>query len=205
MSLKNSFTKDAFIDAAFKIVRTKGWNKLSARSLAKELSCSTMPIYSYLKSMKSLYEELRKKSIDLLIAYQKTPRTGQKFFDMGVGYILFAKQEKNLFRFLHDRKGEEGDHEIKKRIREFAFKNLIENMKEDPILEGVEDQKLKNLLTKMWIFVHGLAFLINNSAFENDDEDTVMDMVKETGKLLIQGEKAAKKLDLNEEDSEIPV
>jgi AcrR family transcriptional regulator len=192
MPLKSSFTKDAFVNAAFKIVQTKGWNNLSARSLAKELNCSTMPIYSYLKSMKSLYEELRKKAIDLLTTYQTTPRTGNIFFDMGVGYILFAKQEKNLFRFLHDPKGEEGYQKIEKRIREFAFKNLIQNMKEDPMLEGLDQQKLKNLLTKMWIFVHGLAFLVNNNAIGNDDENYVMDTIKETGKLLIQGEKSSK-------------
>jgi AcrR family transcriptional regulator len=192
MRLKSSFTKDAFVDAAFKILRAKGWDNLSARSLAKELNCSTMPIYSYLKSMKSLYEELRKKAVDLLITYQTTPRTGQIFFDMGVGYILFAKQEKNLFRFLYQRKeGEERYQEIEKRIRELAFKNLTQNMKGDPILEGLDEQTLKDVLTKMWIFVHGLAFLVNNSSFA-DDENYILEIIKETGKLLILGQKNSK-------------
>ena len=192
MPLKSSFTKDAFVDAAFKILRTKGWNNLSARSLAKELSCSTMPIYSYLKSMKSLYEALRKKAVDLLITYQTIPRTGQIFLDMGVGYILFAKQEKNLFRFLYQRKeGEERYQEIEKRIRESAFKNLTQNMKADPILEGLDEQKLKDVLTRLWIFVHGLAFLVNNNAFA-DDENYILEAIKETGRLLILGEKNSK-------------
>lgn len=192
MPLKSSFTKDAFIDAAFKIVRTKGWDNLSARSLAKELNCSTMPIYSYLKSMKSLYEELRKKAVDLLITYQTTPRTGQIFFDMGIGYILFAKQEKNLFRFLYQRKeGEERYQEIEKKIRESALKNLTQNMKADPILEGLGEQKLKDVLTRLWIFVHGLAFLVNNNAF-TDDENYILEAIKETGRLLILGEKSSK-------------
>lgn len=192
MPLRSSFTKDAFVDAAFKIVRTKGWDNLSARSLAKELNCSTMPIYSYLKSMKSLYEELRKKAVDLLITYQTTPRTGQIFFDMGIGYILFAKQEKNLFRFLYQRKeGEERYQEIEKKIRESAFKNLTQNMKADPILEGLGEQKLKDVLTRLWIFVHGLAFLVNNNAFA-DDENYILETIKETGRLLILGEKSNK-------------
>ncbi len=192
MPLRSSFTKDAFVDAAFKIVRTKGWDNLSARSLAKELNCSTMPIYSYLKSMKSLYEELRKKAVDLLITYQTTPRTGQIFFDMGIGYILFAKQEKNLFRFLYQRKeGEERYQEIEKKIRESAFKNLTQNMKADPILEGLGEQKLKDVLTRLWIFVHGLAFLVNNNAFA-DDENYILETIKETGRLLILGEKSSK-------------
>jgi len=192
MPSKSSFTKDAFVDAAFRIVRTKGWDNLTARSLAKELSCSTMPIYSYLKSMKSLYEELRKKAVDMLITYQTTPRTGQIFFDMGVGYISFAKQEKNLFRFLHQRKeGEERYSEVEKKIRESALRNLTQNMKVDPMLEGLDEQTLRDVLTKMWIFVHGLAFLVNNNAFA-DDENQVLEAIKETGKLLILGEKNSK-------------
>jgi AcrR family transcriptional regulator len=192
MPLRSSFTKDAFIDAAFKIVRTKGWDNLTARSLARELNCSTMPIYSYLKSMNNLYEELRKKAVDLLINYQTTPRTGQIFYDMGVGYILFAKQEKNLFRFLHQRKeGEEGYLEIERRIRESAFKSLTQNMKADPILEGLGEHTLKDVLTTMWIFVHGLAFLVNNNAIA-DDETYVLETIKETGRLLIRGKKSTK-------------
>ena len=143
--------------------------------------------------MKTLFEELRKKAVDLLITYQTTPRTGQIFFDMGIGYILFAKQEKNLFRFLYQRKeGEDRYQEIEKRIRGFAFKNLTQNMKADPILEGLHEQTLKDVLTKMWIFVHGLAFLVNNNSFANDDEEYVMEMIKEMGKLLIQGKKSSK-------------
>ncbi len=189
MPLKSSFTKDAFIDAAFEIVRTKGWENLTARSLAKELRCSTMPIYSYLKSMNSLYEELRKKAVDRLIAYQTTPRTGQVFLDMGVGYILFAKEEKNLFRFLHQRKeGEDRYLEIERRIRESALENLTQNMKADPTLEGLDERALRDVLMKMRIFTHGLAFLINNDAFA-DDDNVVLETIKETGKLLILGKK----------------
>ncbi len=100
MPPKSSFTRGMLLDAAFKIVRGKGRDGLSARSLASELNCSTMPVYSYLKSMKKLDTELRQKAIDLMITYQTTPRTGQPFLDMGLGYVMFAKHEKNLFRFL---------------------------------------------------------------------------------------------------------
>ena len=191
--MKSSLTKDAFIDAAFKIARTKGLGNLSARSLAKELSCSTMPIYSYLKSMKNLHKELKKKAVNLLLAYQTTPRTGRIFFDMGIGYILFAKQERHLFRFLYaGKEGEKRYPATEKRMRKFAFESLIQNMKGDPILGGLDEQTLKGVLIKMWIFVHGLAFLINNNSFANDGEEYVVETIKEMGLLLIQGEKSSK-------------
>lgn len=191
MHSKHSFTKDRFIDAAFKIVRTKGWDKLSARSLAKELNCSTMPIYSYLRSMKNLHKELGKKATDLLLTYQTTTRTGRVFFDMGLGYILFARQEKNLFRLLFARNERRGKYnKLRKTMTEFAFKNLIQKMKNDPIFQGLNEQKLKNILIKMWIFVHGLAFLINNNAFPNGNEDYIKEILKETGQFIIEGEKS---------------
>ncbi len=126
MPAKGSFTREMFIDAAFKIVRSKGREKLSARSLAKELKCSTMPIYSYLKSMKSLDRQLGEKAIDVLLGYQTTPRTGQAFFDMGFGYVLFARQEKNLFRYLFAGTGKGGrPRNAGRALRNLAFKNLV--------------------------------------------------------------------------------
>ena len=100
MPRKNLFTKDMFINAAFKILRENGRDKLSARSLARELGCSTMPVYSYLKSMKTLVNDLEEKAVDLMLTYQTTSSTGQPFLDMGLGYVLFARNEQNLFRFL---------------------------------------------------------------------------------------------------------
>ena len=191
MPAKSSFTRDMFIDAAFKIVRSKGRDKLSARSLAKELNCSTMPIYSYLKSMKSLDRKLGERAIGVLISYQTTPRTGHAFFDMGFGYVLFAKQEKNLFRYLFARSERRGSHSnAGKVLKDLAFKNLLPKMKDDPFLEGLDEQKLESILTKMWIFVHGLAFLINNNAFAKDDDEYLKELLKRTGLSVIAGEKA---------------
>jgi len=196
MPLKSSFAKDAFIDAAFKIARTKGWNNLSARSLAKELNCSTMPIYSHIKSMKLLEKELKKRAINILLTYQTTKRTEQAFFDMGLGYVLFAKQEKNLFRFLFGSgTGGEKYRNSRSILKEFAFKTLIQKMRDDPIFEGVDEKSLNNILTKMWIFVHGLAVLINNNAFASASDDDLQALLKETGRFIVKGEKSKNEMD----------
>jgi AcrR family transcriptional regulator len=189
MGAKTSLTRNAFVEAAFKIVREKGLEKLSARSLAKELHCSTMPIYSYLKSMKSLHKQLGKKATDLLLTYQTTPRTGRVFFDMGLGYILFARQEKNLFRLLFARNEGGGNSRVKKTMTEFALKSLVQEMKNDPIFQSLNERQLENILIKMWIFVHGLAFLMNNNAFPNGNEDYIKEIIGETGQFIIEGEK----------------
>ncbi len=191
MPPKSSFTRGMLLDAAFKIVRGKGRDGLTARSLASELNCSTMPVYSYLKSMKKLDTELRQKAIDLMLTYQTTPRIGQPFLDMGLGYVMFAKHEKNLFRFLFaGGDGERRRSNTGKALRDFAFRSLIPKMKADPALSGLGESGLENVLNKMWIFVHGLAFLVNNNAFAADDEDYIEELLRETGIFVIQGEMA---------------
>jgi AcrR family transcriptional regulator len=189
MPPKSLFTRGIVLDAAFKIVRDKGRDGLTARSLAGELNCSTMPVYSYLKSMKKLDTELRQKAIDLMITYQTMPRTGQPFLDMGLGYVMFAKHEKNLFRLLFaDGKGEGKRGNTGKALRNFAFRSLIPKMKADPALSGLGESGLENVLSKMWIFVHGLAFLVNNNAFAADNEAYIEGLLSETGIFVIQGE-----------------
>jgi AcrR family transcriptional regulator len=209
-----------FVDAAFRIIREKGRDKLSARSLARELKCSTMPVYSYLKSMKTLVNDLEEKAIDLMLTYQTTSSTGQPFLDMGLGYVLFARNEQNLFRFLfmesegrqrHDRGGrsaEETDKDLLRllfiggkqsrsksgrALREIAFSRLITRMKMDPVVSGLDERQLESILIKMWIFTHGLAFLVNNNLLINNDADFITDSIHETGWFVIEGEINKKK------------
>jgi AcrR family transcriptional regulator len=193
MPPKTTFTRDMFIEAAFRVVRKEGIGKLSARSLARELNCSTMPIYSYLKSMRNLREDLQKKAVDLLLSYQNTPRSGMPFYDMGLGYVLFARNEKNLFRFIFT----DASRGLKKRktginLQRFALDSLIDNMKFDPQLEGVDGRQAENIMVKMWIFVHGIAFLLNTNQMPDDSEDYINQLIYETGKFVIEGETGKK-------------
>jgi len=178
------------IDSAFRLVRAKGIEKLSARVLAEKLNCSTQPLYSNFKSMETLDMELRKKATEVLLSYQTKLKTGQVFFDMGLGYILFAKKEKNLFRFLYgeNKRGKSGGYG--KTLRLQAFQNLLSRMKNEPAFRGFTGQQMESILTKMWIFVHGMAFLIINNAFSEGNEDYIKKILKETELYIIEGEKA---------------
>jgi hypothetical protein len=114
---------------------------------------------------------------------------------MGLGYVLFAKRERNLFRLLfaeNDRRGGQGN--AGKTLKEFAFKKLVPKMKGGLFLEGLDEQQLESILTKMWIFTHGLAFMINNNAFAGDNENYIREILTETGLFIIQGEKQKQNL-----------
>ena len=68
-------------------------------------------------------------------------------------------------------------------------------MRDDPIFEGVDEKSLNNILTKMWIFVHGLAVLINNNAFASASDDDLQALLKETGRFIVKGEKSKNEMD----------
>ncbi len=153
------FENKKIITAAFSVLRKQGWEMISARSIAKSLNSSTTPIYTYLKSMKNLKKELIKKTILVLDDYLSRQNTGDKLLDMGVGYILFAKEEKHLFRFLNDEKHMELIVEHGRKI----FQSKAEALSDYHLTRDYsEEDKIKYLFAG-WMFAHGLADLINNS------------------------------------------
>jgi len=156
MARKSIFSSNDIINAAFNVVRNQGIDKLTANSIASELKSSTMPIYSYLKSMKKLEEKIVKKGIDMLLQYQAKIRTGDTLIDMGVGYILFARDEKNLFKCINNEKYAKLNDEY----NENEFDSLPPNLSTIPQFNGMsEPQKRKTIFT-MGVLFQGLAILI---------------------------------------------
>jgi len=90
------------IEAAFKLVRAKGWSGLTASAIAQALGSSTMPIYSHFKNMDKLQDEVVKKGWILLQDYEAREFTGDAWVDQAIGYINFAKQERQLFLCMFD-------------------------------------------------------------------------------------------------------
>ena len=101
MPAKNRFTKEQIIDAALSLVREKGSSALSARTLAKRLGASPQPIFSYFDSMESLREAVVDAAKEIYaervkVGLSQTPA----FKGAGEQYILFAKEEPELFQLL---------------------------------------------------------------------------------------------------------
>jgi len=98
MPRKTQFTIDDVITAAFELVREKGLAGLSAPSVAEKMGCSTMPIYSHFKNMQALEDEVIQKAWTLVMEYESRQYTGDDWIDQAMGYVLFARDERNLFK-----------------------------------------------------------------------------------------------------------
>ncbi len=58
MPATKNITKDRILEAGYQILMKDGEKKLNARSLAKELHCSTQPIYDSFSDMDEFNDEL---------------------------------------------------------------------------------------------------------------------------------------------------
>ena len=60
MSKTKTIMKESIIDGAFAVFRKYGYENLNARSLAREMNCSTQPIYVNFKDMDQVKKIARK-------------------------------------------------------------------------------------------------------------------------------------------------
>ena len=61
MPKPTTITQEVIIETAFEMVRKEGFAVLSARNIAKQIGCSTQPIYWCYKNMGDLKAEICKK------------------------------------------------------------------------------------------------------------------------------------------------
>ena len=171
--MKKTFTREDIVEAAFQVVRKQGRKKLSARTIAKELHSSTMPIYSTINSMQELQQEVGQKFSELLLQYCLTPWTGNFLVDMSFGYVRFAKDEKELFRimFLDDEPSELTDYQKQKPV---IFETLLARLKEESDFKDLGEEQLRHITQNMEIIIHGMACLINYARLPNDSDEYIL-------------------------------
>jgi len=174
------FTSEAIVEAGFALTREKGWGAVSARSIAKKLGSSTMPIYSTMKSMEEIERLVRARAESLLSDYQRRPYTENLVQNLAIGYVAFARDEKNLFHFLFvDRPvaadledgGEGARDTLGARAADAAAGQLAGDTR-----FSLQDPRV----LKSWIFTHGMASLVGGGVLDLSD-DKIRDLLLEAG------------------------
>ncbi len=177
MTQRVFFTRQVIVDAAVQLTREKGWHSVTTRSIAKRLGSSTMPIYSSLKSMEEIEREVRAAGEALMIDYQRKPYTEDAAFNAAIGYVTFARDERNLFRFMFvdrpvpprpDPKGpgaDAGADAGQVSVSDVAAGTAIAGLA-DQVPVAMQDPRI----LKSWIFTHGLASMISSGVLELPDD-----------------------------------
>ena len=99
-------SREQIIDAAVAVLRDDGFSAINARSVAKKLGCSTQPIYFSFKNMDELKAALTERAIELHTqrvrdSLRAHEGSDSRYSSYGMGFVKFAAEEKQLFRWLY--------------------------------------------------------------------------------------------------------
>ena len=99
-------SKEQIIDAAVDVLRDDGFSAINARSVAKKLGCSTQPIYFSFRNMEELKAALTERAIQMHTQRVRDSLrihegNDSRYGSYGMGFVKFAAEEKQLFRWLY--------------------------------------------------------------------------------------------------------
>jgi AcrR family transcriptional regulator len=182
MPPKQKYSPEDVIDAAFQIVRRHGWEGLSARAIAKELNSSTRPVYDYFQSMKHIEQEVVKKTMDVVLEYTTASRSGDPWIDQAVGVVMFALEEKYLFRAIFDEK----HVDTRKKYSVHVWKTGEEELSDYPLFKCLSKSQVEAIRRARWVFTHGLASLMNisNWPWKKENEPLLIKMVQRMSRAI---------------------
>lgn len=170
MPPKITYTREKIIELTFDLLRIEGINLLSARNIGKKLGMSSMIIYSNFQNMDELMEILLQKSKTLMSEYQQKKYSPYKIFNSGFGYIKFALTEKILFKWMFQ------EENVSKQFWKYLFDEMYKEIfpeLENIVGKGSSKKKIYGIFEDLWIYVHGLAMLLNSGVLVFDTEDLI--------------------------------
>ena len=171
MPPKVRITKKMVEEASFEIVRSQGHENLNARTISEHLGCSTQPVLYNFKTV----DEIREAAYAIADAYHTEfimPKGTEEnpMLALGLNYVRFGHEERNLFRFLFQ-------------TNKFGGMN-VDALLSDPNLSGILDvmakglgcgtEEAREMFLTFFCVAHGLASLLANNAMEYDEEQCKM-------------------------------
>lgn len=176
MPASKKVTKEDIVNAAFEVMRDGGFGSVNARSVAKKLGCSTQPIYLSFQSMDELKSELTQHAMDAhtekILASIRESRTSRiRYLDYGIGFIRFAEQEKELFRWLYLSGGQAGYQ-----MSDIHLPDIIRTISED---FGYIEEVAQHFHEDMIYYSYGIAILLNTGSISLDDNELIAALQRE--------------------------
>ena len=167
MAPKPKISADMIVNAAVEVIRRDGFEALTARSAAKELGCSTQPLLYYFDSIEAIrtaaYEQTDEIHSRYILPKEDDP---SPLLTLGMNYIRFAQEEKNLFRFLFQ-SGQFAGMDMKQLFDHPQYQELLKVLTS---ASGLSLKQAKESFEILFITVHGYAGLLANNAMDYEEE-----------------------------------
>ena len=167
MPPKVKITKKMVEDASFEVIRVKGHENLNTRTIAEFLGCSTQPVLYTFKTV----DEIREAAYALADRFHTEfimPGETDKnpMLALGLNYVRFGYEEKNLFRFLFQT-DKFGGKDIGALMSDPGLSGILE------VMAGglkVDTDRAREMFLTFFCVAHGLASLLANNSMEYDEE-----------------------------------
>ena len=160
-------TKEMIMDAAFEIAKEMGAENITARTVSQKLGCSTQPVLYHFKTIEDVRIAAHKKASEFHMHYvtNLSGKYERPMLEVGMRYIQFAVEEKNLFRFLYHSNYDTGVS-LSDWLTGKNFDSLF------PILKRqaeVDEQQAYSIFSQIVLVTHGIASLLANNAMVYDE------------------------------------
>ena len=164
MPAKKQIKKDMILTAALNLLRKDGYEAVNIKRLAKELGCSTQPVYLSFSSMDDLRNELIPLAAAEFKNYIRTESTNEKICLYDMNYIYFAKKEPQLFCFLFMRANAFSE------IKQILFPIIECSIQDLMNTYHISHEKADLLHDQLWMHTHGIASMIATNFCDWDME-----------------------------------
>lgn len=154
MPAKKQITKDMILKAALKLLKEHGYEAVNIKRLAKELNCSTQPVYLSFSGMEELRNELISPAVAEFKLYMENNSKDGSITLYDIHYIHFAKEVPHLFCFLFMRPN--AFSEIKQVLLpmiECSIKKLMDTY-------HITHEEADLLHDQLWMHAHGIAAMV---------------------------------------------
>ncbi|MCD7948922.1 MAG: TetR/AcrR family transcriptional regulator [Erysipelotrichaceae bacterium] len=175
MPPKSKVSKEDVLNAAFQITKNEGFKYVNARSVAKALNCSTMPIFRVYDNMEALNNELIDKIYDYYRDFTNSYIKGKdELLEVSYAYVEFARIEKNLFYTIYVSDISES-RTLNETIHSDYNQSIIHKMMKQ---YDISYDKAVAIFRDVRFYTHGIAsqVLVDRTIL---DEDEVLQLIKQ--------------------------
>ncbi|MGN0819097.1 MAG: hypothetical protein ACI4M6_01700 [Christensenellaceae bacterium] len=166
MGRKIQIEKQTLLYGGLNVVIKSGHNALTANNLAKEVKCSTQPIFWWFKNMEGFKKELFRFALGYLNGKMSVSKDNAMVSYMSVGmvYVDAAFEEPNLLKFLlSDDKSLKLNGGIGRVFNGETAREMQAAISEQL---GIAVDKVADMMTKLVIFADGLVSAILSGVVE---------------------------------------
>lgn len=170
MARKETITIQDILETAFVMTKEEGFQNVTARKVAAKAGCSTQPIFRVYKNMEELCVAVYDRAVEYFQEYlaKSENKSSVPFVNLGMAYINFAMEEKNLFQLLFVTKGT-----VQKEMYEVVNGEAGNVVKEISKAASLGCKNASAMFMNMWIFIHGAACMSLTGDYDLKSEETL--------------------------------